>query len=126
MIVVIVAVLCGVWAGVVASNRGGSGFWWFVGGCLLAILFVPLAYTVGKECGGCRKKIHREASLCPHCMTRQTSGTDSVQPPATDPTVGQMNARELEVYSYNPVAARDLCRKRLRREVENSFGPLGS
>lgn len=76
MLIFILLVLCGIWAGSVASGRGANAVGWFFLGCLLPILFVPLAYTVGKECGSCRKKIHGRASICPHCMTRQTTQPD--------------------------------------------------
>jgi predicted amidophosphoribosyltransferase len=104
-------VLCGIWASVVGSNRGGSAVWWFVAGFFLGLIGVLLAYLCnGKRCSACQKKVSREATICPYCMTRQMPTTHKLH--VTD----QMNDEEREIATYNPVAAAAVCLKRLKAE----------
>jgi len=70
-IAILLWVVCGIGAAVIASNRGGNGCLWFG----LGILFGPfgLAFSFaagsGRERPACRKNIHPKATKCPYCQT---------------------------------------------------------
>lgn len=67
----VIMILCvfGVIAAVIADNRGGGWFGWFVAGFFLGPIGVGLAFTIGKRCTKCQKKIHKNANICPYCQT---------------------------------------------------------
>ena len=64
---VIVWICFGFAAGITGSNRGGSQASWFFCGLLLGPIGWGLAFTAGRQCGKCRKKIHLQAVICPYC-----------------------------------------------------------
>jgi RNA polymerase subunit RPABC4/transcription elongation factor Spt4 len=106
-------VLCGIWASVVGSNRGGSAVWWFVAGFFLGVIGVALAYLcTGKRCPACQKRVSHQATLCPYCMTRQMPTTQKLH--ITD----QMNDEEREIAKTDQMKAVAACLIRLKTEHE--------
>lgn len=65
---IILWVICGAGAGVVASNRGESGCAWFAMGVLLGPIGFALAFTTGSHCPACQKRISTKAQTCPFCQ----------------------------------------------------------
>ena len=63
-------IVCGCFAGIVASQRGANGGLWLA----LGFLFGPLAFAAsfvaptGRTCPHCRSWIHPEATTCPRCQ----------------------------------------------------------
>jgi hypothetical protein len=66
---VVLWLICGVAASVVASGRGADGCLWFGLGVLLGPLGFALAFTKGTKCPRCQKTISTKATICPHCQT---------------------------------------------------------
>lgn len=70
-IAILIWIVCGIAAAVVASNRGASGCLWFG----LGVLFGPfgLAFSFGagsgRQCHACRKNVRQDALKCPYCQT---------------------------------------------------------
>ena len=62
--------LFGICAAIVASNRGQSGCLWFGLGVLLGPIGFALAFTGGRKCPECAKRISTEAKTCPYCRTK--------------------------------------------------------
>jgi RNA polymerase subunit RPABC4/transcription elongation factor Spt4 len=63
----IIWLLFGVCAAVVASNRGANGCLWFGVGVLLGPIGFALAYTTGAKCSKCASRISEDATVCPNC-----------------------------------------------------------
>ena len=59
--------ICGIGAALIASSRGGSGGWFFIG-LVLGPIGLLLALTEGKRCPHCQSKIHVKATTCPKCQ----------------------------------------------------------
>jgi hypothetical protein len=66
----IIWLLFGICAAVVASNRGANGFLWFCLGAVLGPIGFALAFTTGTKCPECGSKISEKASICPSCKHR--------------------------------------------------------
>ena len=69
-LILITWVICGIAAAHVASNRGASGFLWFVLGMLLGPLGLALAFATGSKsgtCARCLKEVSWNAEACQHC-----------------------------------------------------------
>jgi hypothetical protein len=70
-IALLIWLVCGIAAAIIASNRGANGCLWFG----LGFLFGPfgLAFSFGagsgRQCPACRKNIHAEATKCPYCQS---------------------------------------------------------
>lgn len=87
--------LCGLITGIIGSNKGRSGFLWFVIGFLLAPLGIVLALVIKKDnqtleskaialgtqkkCPFCAELIKAEAIICKHCNRDQTEHNTSMQ-----------------------------------------------
>ena len=87
--------LCGLITGIIGSNKGRSGFLWFVIGFLLAPLGIVLALVIKKDnqtleskaialgtqkkCPFCAELIKNEAIICKHCNREQTEHNASMQ-----------------------------------------------
>ncbi|WP_338364646.1 hypothetical protein [uncultured Pseudoalteromonas sp.] len=87
--------LCGLITGIIGSNKGRSGFLWFVIGFLLAPLGIVLALVIKKDnqtleskaialgtqkkCPFCAELIKAEAVICKHCNRDQTEHNTSMQ-----------------------------------------------
>jgi hypothetical protein len=63
----------GVAAAIVASNRGGNGFLWFVMGLIFGPLGLACAYFNGKTCPFCRWRINNNTVVCPKCQSDLSS-----------------------------------------------------
>lgn len=74
MELLVIWVLFGIGAAIIASNKGASGGLWF----FLGVLFGPFALLAacfqGKACPHCRSKIHAEAKVCPKCQREVVAG----------------------------------------------------
>jgi len=69
-VAVVIWILFGIGAAIIANSRGASGCLWFGLGVLLgpfALLFA--LFTGGKTCPACKSKIHKDATKCPKCQT---------------------------------------------------------
>ncbi len=53
----------------IASNKGYSGFAWFLYGLLLAPIAIVHALLMSPLCPYCTEKINRNAKRCPHCTS---------------------------------------------------------
>jgi hypothetical protein len=65
--ILLLLVLFGVAASIVAKNRGGSAFGWFFLGLLFGPIGWGLAFTVGQSCPKCGSRFSKTAYVCPHC-----------------------------------------------------------
>jgi predicted amidophosphoribosyltransferase len=79
-IFILLWVVCGFFAAVVASNRGASGCLWFGLGVLLGPIGLAISFVAGdtKTCSRCRSDIPQKATRCPKCQA------DLEKPPADD------------------------------------------
>lgn len=69
VVAIIVAIICGIIGAAAGSRRGAGGIGFLVGFFLGPIgLIVMFMIGLGKKCPFCRKKIHNEAIVCPHCQ----------------------------------------------------------
>lgn len=68
-ILVLLWVVCGIGAAVVANNRGANGCLWFGLGVLFGPIGLAFAFTAGdtKSCRFCKSQIPQEALRCPKC-----------------------------------------------------------
>src|SRR5437867_3683926 len=83
-IVLVVWILCGVGAAVVASNRGASGCLWFGLGVLLGPIGFALAFTNSlPPCPFCRKGVPGDATKCPHCQSELSDSAALASGPFT-------------------------------------------
>jgi predicted amidophosphoribosyltransferase len=65
---VLVWIVCGIAAAVVANGRGENGCLWFGCGVLLGPIGLLLAFTTGFKCPHCSSKISWKANVCPKCQ----------------------------------------------------------
>jgi hypothetical protein len=63
----VIWLLFGICAAIVASNRGGNGCLWFGLGVSLGPIGFALAFTTGTRCPKCSSKISEKATVCPRC-----------------------------------------------------------
>ena len=63
----IIWLLFGICAAIVASNRGANGCLWFGLGVLLGPIGFALAFTTGIKCPKCDSRISEAAHVCPKC-----------------------------------------------------------
>jgi hypothetical protein len=63
----VIWVLCGVGAAVVASDRGKNGCLWLGLGLILGPIGWGLALMQGERCPQCDRKISSWVKVCPHC-----------------------------------------------------------
>lgn len=69
-ILLLLWIVCGFFAAVVASNRGASGCLWFGLGVLLGPIGLALSFVAGdtKTCPHCQSQIPAKATRCPKCQ----------------------------------------------------------
>ena len=84
----IIWVLFGICAAVVASNRGADGCLWFGLGVILGPIGFALAFTTGTKCPKCDSRISKAAQVCPKC------GHVLKAQPANLPSAGGVVLRE--------------------------------
>jgi hypothetical protein len=63
----IIWLLFGICAAIVAGNRGENGCLWFTLGLLLGPIGFALAFTTGAKCPACATRISKSARVCPRC-----------------------------------------------------------
>ena len=64
----VVWIICGVVAAIIASAKGSSGCGFAIVGFLLGPLGIIIALvSSGEKCFYCKKRIHKDASICPYC-----------------------------------------------------------
>jgi len=63
----VIWLLFGICAAIVASNRGANGCLWFGLGVLLGPIGFALAFTTGAKCPKCASRISEDAKVCPKC-----------------------------------------------------------
>lgn len=71
-VIVLLWIVCGIGAGLIASNRGANGCLWFGLGVLLGPLGLAVSFVAGgerKRCPFCRKEIDRQATKCSYCQS---------------------------------------------------------
>lgn len=70
-IFILIWVVCGIAAAVVASNRNANGCLWFGIGVLFGPFGLAFAFMSGSErkCPYCRKGVANEATKCPYCQS---------------------------------------------------------
>lgn len=70
-IAILIWILCGIGAALVAQNRGANGCLWFGVGVLFGPFGFAFAFTSGSDrsCPACKKRIHLDVSKCPYCQT---------------------------------------------------------
>lgn len=70
-IALLIWIVCGVAAAIIASGRGANGCLWFGLGILLGPIGLAVSFAAGsgRQCPACRKNIHPEATKCPYCQT---------------------------------------------------------
>jgi predicted amidophosphoribosyltransferase len=63
-------VVCGFFAAMVASNRGANGCLWFGLGVLLGPIGLAVSFAAGetKACPHCQSQIPQKATRCPKCQ----------------------------------------------------------
>jgi hypothetical protein len=74
LIILAIWLLPAIFAGIVASRRGGSYPLWTLIGLLFgpfSFLALPLALALNhhKICAACRMRIHQDATRCPYCQS---------------------------------------------------------
>lgn len=70
-IVILIWIVCGIAAAVIASNRGADGCLWFGLGILFGPIGLAIAFTAGgdqRKCPYCQSSIHAQAIRCPKCQ----------------------------------------------------------
>lgn len=63
----VIWLLFGICAAIVASNRGANGCLWFGIGVLLGPIGFAFAFTTGAKCPRCASRVSRDARVCPNC-----------------------------------------------------------
>src|SRR6266699_3456512 len=90
-VAILIWIVCGIAAAVIASNRGANGCLWFGFGILFGPFGLVFSFAAGsdRQCPSCRKNIHEKATRCPHCQAdfrpRRADNTPS-PPPVEAPT----------------------------------------
>lgn len=73
---IIIWVVCGIGAAVIASSKGRNAFGWFIGGLLLGPIGLLIVGFMGqpapnectlRKCPYCAEQILKEAKVCKHC-----------------------------------------------------------
>lgn len=63
----VIWLLFGICAAIVATNRGANGCLWFGLGVVLGPIGFALAFTTGAKCPKCASRISEAAKVCPNC-----------------------------------------------------------
>ena len=67
MELLVIWLLFGICAAIVATNRGANGCLWFGIGVVLGPIGFALAFTTGAKCSNCASRISEAAKVCPKC-----------------------------------------------------------
>ena len=81
IVLVLLWVVCGVAAGVIASGRNASGCLWFGLGVLLGPIGLALSFTAGsgRKCPQCQSSVHERARKCPKCQSALSVSVASIE-----------------------------------------------
>jgi hypothetical protein len=72
------ALPCGVACALIARNKGRSDKTWFFMGFFFgwfAVIFALLSENTRPLCLACKERIHKDATICPHCRTTLITAT---------------------------------------------------
>lgn len=73
MEILLLWILFGIAAALIASNKGASfGLWFFLGVLLGPFAIIFAFFAGGKRCPECKSKIHKDATRCPKCQAALT------------------------------------------------------
>lgn len=71
MTFLVIWILFGIGAAIVAGNRGENGLKWFFLGCLFGPFGLLFSFFAGgRQCPFCMSKIHQKATICPKCQQK--------------------------------------------------------
>lgn len=70
-IVILIWLICGIAAGMIANGRGANGCLWFGLGILIGPFGLAASFFSGSDrvCHACRKNVHKDATKCPYCQS---------------------------------------------------------
>jgi hypothetical protein len=78
-LLIVIWIFCGIGSAIVASNRGGNGCLWFGLGVLFGPFGLAFSFAAGSDthCAYCQKRVHPDATRCPHCQASLTGTSQS-------------------------------------------------
>lgn len=98
-VTLVVWAVFGVLTAGIANSRGDSAGLWFIVGVLLGPIGLALAwFRTGAVCPSCRRRVHRQASICPHCQSpiEQTERPDRLVDPSQ---MRETNTRQMVLFA---------------------------
>src|ERR1035441_10374333 len=122
IVLVLLWVVCGVAAGVIASGRNASECLWFGLGVLLGPIGLALSFTAGsgRKCPQCQSSVHEDATKCPKCQSPLSAAVAGAQDPATGAPVARLE------YDYTGKAEQKYrcpkCKVRIGKNAERCTG----
>jgi RNA polymerase subunit RPABC4/transcription elongation factor Spt4 len=71
IVLVLLWVICGIAAGMIATGRNANGCLWFGLGILLGPIGLALSFMAGsnRKCPHCQANVHQQATKCPKCQS---------------------------------------------------------
>jgi hypothetical protein len=79
-IALLIWIVCGIGAAIVAGGRGGNGCLWFGLGLLFGPFGLAFSFAAGddRKCPQCMSNVHRDAQVCPKCQSPLGATTSPV------------------------------------------------
>ena len=75
---ILLEIICGCIAALISILKGGKAITWGLAGLLLGPLGIILTiFMAGPRCHNCKSRIHKDAKVCPHCLEKQDTDSDS-------------------------------------------------